>query len=292
MSEINIFLLDISNNIKEDINIIKPKTFQEILEQIRKKANNFPELFEIFILDKENNDIKIDNEEKYKMVEDILFIREIDKNNLEKSLFELNYNKLSESKQDLLNEEYSCICCTVIIKNENPYLCYKCQRLIHEKCLKEWNEKCKIQNKNLSCPNCRNELPIENWNKKLNFEDNRKDKADMLNKIREYRLNKNMNKNINKIKDNIINELKNNNVDQNQIIKKYENYINKTIEIFKNILDKMNSIHSLMKLENNNKLNDLINAYPFNLENLNLDELSIIINEEFHQYENFIIIKL
>ena len=68
--------------------------------------------------------------------------------------------------------------------------------------------KCKEQNKKLMCPNCRNELPIENWNKKLDHEENRIEKANLINKINEYRLNNNMNNNLNKIKDKQINQLK------------------------------------------------------------------------------------
>ena len=42
-------------------------------------------------------------------------------------------------------------------------------------------------------------LAIEKWNKKLNFEENRNDNANLLNKINEYRLNKNLNNNLNSI---------------------------------------------------------------------------------------------
>ena len=64
-----------------------------------------------------------------------------------------------------------------------------------------------------------------------------------------------------------------------------------TLEIFKNILSQINSIHSLLKIENNNKLNDLINIYQLNFQNLNLDEFSKVINEEFEQIKKYIINK-
>jgi S-phase kinase-associated protein 1 len=57
--------------------------------------------------------------------------------------------------------------------------------------------------------------------------------------------------------------------------------IRKTFEIFKYILNKLNSFHISLKLEKNNKLNDLIANYPLNSENLYLDEITNIINEEF-----------
>ena len=37
MSKIDIFLLDNSNNTKEEINIIKPQSYQELLKQIAQK---------------------------------------------------------------------------------------------------------------------------------------------------------------------------------------------------------------------------------------------------------------
>ena len=203
-----IYLLDNSNNTKEETNMSKPISYLEFLQQIKSKFKNMPEYYEIFMLDEDNKEIKINNEETFKKVVDILFIREIDKAMLEQSLFSLNYDKLSESQQDILDQKYNCILCTIIIKNENPYLCYKCQKIFHEKCLKDWDKKCKLQNKNLECPNCRNELPIEKGNKKLDYEENRKDNANLMNKINEYKLTNNMNNNINIIKDKKINELK------------------------------------------------------------------------------------
>ena len=224
MSKMNIFVLDNSNNEKEEIIIDKPKTYQKLLEYLNQKYK----MYQIFIYDN-NNKILINDEKKYKIINDIIFIKEID--NLDKSIFSINYDKLSESKQEILDEKYNCILCSIIIKNEKPYLCYKCQKIFHEKCLKEWDNKCKLQNKILMCPNCRNELSIEKWNKKLDYEDNRIDNANLLNKINEYKLNNNIN--------NIIKDKK---------LKKYENYINNIIIIFKNIINKLNIIHNKLKI--------------------------------------------
>ena len=87
------------NNTKEEIKIIKPKTYNNLLKQIGKKFKNLSEYYDIFILDENNEEIKIDTEEEYEQVEDILFIREIDNNILEQSMFEINFNKLSESNK-------------------------------------------------------------------------------------------------------------------------------------------------------------------------------------------------
>ena len=273
MSKIDIYLIDNSNNIIEEINFIKPNAYQEFLEELKQKYQNIEENYKIFKLDKNNKEIIINNEEKYNIIEDIIFIRKID------TIFELNYNKLSESKQEVMDEKYNCILCSLIIKNESPYLCYRCQSIFHEKCLKEWDKKSKSLNQKLCCPKCRNELSLEQWNKKLDYEDNRKDNANLMNKINEYKLNNIMYNNINIIKDKKINEYK----------EKYEKYIEKTFEIFKNILNKINSIHSLLNFTNNSKLNNLINDYSSNFEYLKLDDISNVIDEELEQFKNYIL---
>ena len=166
----------------------------------------------------------------------------------------------------MLDEKYNCILCTNLIKKEKPYICYQCQKIFHEKCLKDWDNKWKLHHKNFECPNCRNILSLENWKKKLDHEDDRIENANLLNNINELKLVNNVSSIINIIQD--------------KKIKKYEDYINQTIIIFKNILNKINIIRNTMKMENNNKLNDLINNYNLNIENLNISNISNIINEE------------
>ena len=285
MSQLEIFLLDKLNNAKSEFNITKPKSYQDLLKQLRQNLTNISEYFEIYIIDKNNKEIKIDNEENYSKIQDILFIRPIDKSILEQSLFQRNFEKLSESNQDILSEKFNCSICTNIIKKENPYLCYKCQKIFHDKCLKDWDKKCKSLNKKFECPaGCKNELPIEEWNKKLNFEENRNNNANLMNRLNEYKLNKNMNINLNMIKDKKIKELKENKNKQKDLIKKYEEYIDKTILIFKNLLNKINSLNDSLNLEKNNKLNNLINTYSLSLKNLNIDEISNVINEELDKF--------
>lgn len=93
-----------------------------------------------------------------------------------------------------------------------------------------------------------------------------------------------MNININLIKDKKLNEIKDNEIKQSELIKKYENYINQTIEIFKIILNKINNLNNWLKLENNNIFYDLINKYPLNIENLNINDISNVINEELDDF--------
>ena len=249
MSQLHLIIFDNLNNVKEKKLINKPRTLKELLQYLGNKNN----LYELFVQDNNNNKIIINNEDKYRIIKNIIFIKEIDPPN--HSLFSINYNKLSDSKKEILDEKYNCNICSIIIKNESPYLCYKCQKIFHERCLKEWDKQCKSHNKILECPICRNKLPLEKWNKKLHFEENRLDNANLLNKINEYKLNNNMNNNINLIKI--------------PKIKIYEDFINQIIMIFKNILNKIGIIHNKMKIKNNNKLNDIINY-----------EISKVINEE------------
>ena len=237
MSKIEIFFLNNSYNAKEKISMIKPPTYQELIKQLGDKFQNISKKYEIFYLDKKNNSIKINNEETYKIVEDILFIRELDKKSFKVSIFEKNYKKLSESKREKLEEKYNCILCCSFIKYENPYLCYNCQTIYHQKCLKDWDDKCRSQNKILSCPNCRNELPIGRWQKKLDYEETRKDNANLINKINEYRTENILRGNVNYIKNNKINF--------------YKKHMEDIVEIFRKILNKINSInHKEEKLNN------------------------------------------
>ena len=68
----------------------KPRTYKKLLELLLIKIKNIPQSYEIFILDKNNKDITINNEEKFQNIKDQLFIREVDKNGLKQSLFSKN----------------------------------------------------------------------------------------------------------------------------------------------------------------------------------------------------------
>ena len=94
MSIMDIFILDNLNNIKEQTNMIKPRTYQALLDQINHKFKILPENYDIYILDKNHKEIRINNEDNYKLIKDELFIREINKDNLEKSEFSINYLNL------------------------------------------------------------------------------------------------------------------------------------------------------------------------------------------------------
>ena len=272
MSQITIYLLNPSKNIKGEIKLKKPKTYQDLLKILSHKLKkNLSNNYDIFIVDKNNKEITINNEENYKKIEDILLIREIDKNMEKQSFFKLNYNKLSESKKERLEEKYNCLSCLNFIENENPYLCYKCQKIFHEKCLKDWDKKCKSQNKILSCPNCRNELPIEKWNKKINYEDSIKETEYFINNL---------------------NTLNDHKMKQTKLISRYEKYLQITMDIFKNILIKLNKINSMLGFEYNYKINNLIELCSLKvleIHQYDLKDISIVIDEELEIFIKFIL---
>ena len=179
-----LFLLDNSNNIKREINIIKPQSYEQLLTQLTKESfNELPDNFYIFYKNEKNKEIKVNNDKEYKLCKDILFIREKVQDELAQSNFEINYNKLSDSKQDILDNKFGCNICNDIIKKEKPYFCYRCQKIFHQNCLADWDKKTKSLNQKLSCPNCKKELPLNLWEKKLNYEDERINEAQLIDKI-------------------------------------------------------------------------------------------------------------
>ena len=56
--KIIICLLDITNNKKEEINIKKPKTYYDLLEQIKKNFKKLPKNYMIFYIGKDKKEIE------------------------------------------------------------------------------------------------------------------------------------------------------------------------------------------------------------------------------------------
>ena len=86
--------------------------------------NNCPKINELLMnfFTSDNKETPIKNDD-YKLSKDILLIRSAME--LDQSLFSINYNKLSESKQIILDDKYSCFICSIIVKNEKPLFCYQ-----------------------------------------------------------------------------------------------------------------------------------------------------------------------
>ena len=67
-----------------------------------------------------------------------------------------------------------------------------------------------------------------------------------------------------------------------------DEYIDKSTNLFKFILNKLNFIHRKIESENNNKLNNLIEEFRYNLVNPSIDEISLTIIEELNLLEEYV----
>ena len=254
--KIDLLLLDNSNNLIEERNIQKPETFNDLKLIIKNIFIKLPEYYKIFYRNEYNIEKIINSEEDFKNSKDILFITETKNENkeiLKESIYELNYDKLSESKQDVLDEKYNCNICEIKIKEEKPLFCYRCQKLFHKKCLDIWNDKCISKNLKFSCPKCKYELPLKDWLPKLNYDEERLNEA------------------------NIMKELTNKNQINNEIQSEYSIFKINTYNNYENILNKVNKINSLIE-KNESKNENNLNQYEFPNkieEGLNLIEESI-----------------
>ena len=262
--KINIFLLDKLNNLIEEINIIKPKTYEILNKSLKNNLKNLPEYFILFYPSSNNKEVEIHNNEDYQLLKDTLFIRQIEKKDLQKSIFEIAYDNLEESKRDIFDEKYNCYICTENIKHENPPFCYICQKIFHFKCLENWSkQKAKI-NEKLKCPYCNKELPLKEWKQKLDFEDNRKKDAE------------------------IINQLKRDDIIKNEMFDKFKEYKIKTYKLFKKILKKINRLNSLIKKIDNNILSRFAKEFYYDNSDLQIDNISNIIFGEFKFLKEYI----
>ena len=178
------------------------------------------------------------------------------KNNIVQSTFQKNYDQISETKKEILNQKYNCSICLEIIKHENPFLCYNCQKIFHNVCLKHWDERQKQLRKTLSCPNCRNELPFNKWKVFINYDEVRTKDAQILSQAE-----KSFNSN---------------------------EYIDKSMNLFQIVLNKLNIIHPKIESEKSHKLNNLIEEFKYNLINPSIDEISTVLIEELDLIEEYI----
>jgi hypothetical protein len=70
---IDLLLFDNSDNLIEEININKPKSYYDLLDTIKATMKKLPRYYNIFY-QKENENVIINNNEQYKLTKDILFI--------------------------------------------------------------------------------------------------------------------------------------------------------------------------------------------------------------------------
>ena len=261
---IDIFVLDKTNNLIEEANILKPKSYEILNTTLKNNLKNLPEFFTLFYPSSNNKEIEIHNDEEYQLLKDTLFIRQREKIDLGKSIFDIAYDKLDESKRDILDEKYNCLICSKNIKHENPLFCYICQKIFHFKCLEDWSKKKQINKETLKCPYCNNEQPFEQWRKKLDYEENRINDAE------------------------IINQLKRDNEIKNEIFEKFREYKIRTNKIFTAIMNKFNEYNVLI---NNNVDNSIINCIKdLSDDNIDIqiDNISQIISNQFKMLDNYI----
>ena len=261
---IDIFLLDKSNNLIEEANILKPKSYDILNVTLKNNLKNLPEFFTLFYPSSNNKEIEIHNDEEYQLLQDTLFIRQIEKIDLGKSIFDIAYDKLDEEKRDILDEKYNCYICKENVKHENPLFCYICQKIFHFGCLEGWGKQRQKNNQALNCPHCNKELPLEQWKKKLDYEDNRKNEAE------------------------IINQLKRDNIIKNEIFEKFKEYKTRTYKIFFDMLNKFNEYNVLINNDANNNINNLINNLSDDNIDIQLDNVSTIIFKQFDMIDNYI----
>ena len=265
--KLDILLVDNSGNTIQELNIKKPETYQELLNIIQTKMK-LPEYYNMYYQN-EKEKIIINNHETYKLAKDILFIYE--NNDFNKSIFSLNYGQLSAKDKEILDEKYNCIICKEKIKNNKQLMCYQCQNIYHKKCLEDWENRCKLNNKNFSCPKCKYELSLIKWKAKVNYEDEKNNEANMLVEL---------NKNKNKIKQNIDNNMYDNYKDKYNILKnEYYKYIENTSNLLKNIFHKSIGIIALINTDNIKK-----DIRVFN----NINEIYANILNNFKIIENFV----
>ena len=87
--ELNLIRLDSSYSKKEEIQMKKPKSFKELKEFLEQKLNISPEYVDIFSFNEKNEEIRINNENNYKKIKDIIFILEINEEQLVQSSIEI-----------------------------------------------------------------------------------------------------------------------------------------------------------------------------------------------------------
>ena len=265
-AKIDIYLLDKTNNLIEEINILKPKTYEILNITLKNNLKNLPEFFTLFYPSADNREIEIHNDEEYQLLKDTLFIRQIEKQDLGKSIFDIAYNKLDESKRDILDEKYNCYICQENIKHENPLFCYICQKIFHYKCLEDWSKQRLKYNETLKCPYCNKELPLEQWKQKLYFEENRKKDAELINQLK---------------RDNII---------KNEIFENFKEYKIKTYKLLNNIIIKINKLNLNINnnIGNNNDIKEFMEDVSYDNIDLQIDNVSQIIFDQFKKLEEII----
>ena len=254
---IDIIIFDEDNKIIDKSLIQKPKNYELLLVRLKNLFPNFPKKFKIYYYSPDNNEITVKNEEDYKTIKDILYVKKL--KSIAESIFTTNYKKIDNSIKEIINKKYNCLICSQLIKREKPYICNNCKKIYHHKCLEGFDKECKQNNQNFYCPNCKNELAIEKWRTETDFEDIRYNDALFMDLINEQELP----------------------LDYSEFIKKSSN-------IFQRVLNKIKEIHSLINEENNETIDKLIMDLELNYNAPSLGKISMVMFQELNIIEQFI----
>ena len=106
-----IVLYEDSNKSNEEINIEKPKTYQDLKNIIQNKFQRLPDDYKIFFLSNNNDEIEIHNNDEYNeyvLSSDIvlIFIQQAEKKS-KQSMLQMVYNKLPKNYQEMLDDKYN-----------------------------------------------------------------------------------------------------------------------------------------------------------------------------------------
>ena len=312
---LSIYFLNKSNTVFKEIIFKKPKTYKDLLEKIQKRVNIKIE-FRLFYLF-ENKKKFITNEEDYKQTKDIIFFQPLfnsnklvyqkkniynpdinininqsledennnnEQNKLNESNFDIYYNQLPDEEQEKIDDKYCCCVCSIIIKKENPYFCYHCQKLIHCECLENWNRQQKEKGNELDCPYCKNKLPLNEWKKKLDYKETMKGEVENINQINEFKSELDLKKKN-------INKLSSYNLSLNIQNLEYYDYIEDILNLIKCALIKISEISLYLKSNNNDDLIHIINKLSLNFDIKNVPkiiELKHILYKELEGIREYI----
>jgi uncharacterized protein YbaR (Trm112 family) len=277
-NKINICLVDKSNKKIDQMNIVRPKTYEELLNQIKKGLKVSPDEYTIFYKNK-NAEVIINGNNEYNKSNDILFIRK-NETIMGFSLLDDSDYKLTESTKSQLEEEFNCNICKEFIKIEKPYFCHICQKIFHHKCLEDWGKKRNSFNEILNCPYCRNELPLEQWKEKMDYEELIKQIIALKeDNFKQTQLIHSLKSTIRKLK---------NNSEINKNKEELDEYLQNSFLLIKDIIYKINEISSYIQQKSNDNLINILPLLSTDYVKTSLDNISSLILGELENIQKYV----